>query len=378
MTDMIYGDAFFKMHEESSRASARAAIPHVLEFVPAASVVDVGCGVGTWLAEFRAAGIDEFLGIDGDYVRREKLLIPAEGFLSHDLSQPLRIGRRFDLAISLEVAEHLPAESADQFVASLTDLAPVVLFSAAIPHQGGDGHVNEQWPRYWWEKFAAHDYVIVDCLRRRLWDIPTISAWYAQNMLFFVERDRLRDYPRLAAAREQAGDEPPLALVHPRVFAMVHDHLLEKFWQSQRAAMRLGLKLRDINLAAFPEWSLGIQAMRDQLRSLFAALMAHPENHRIAVVIDMSGGFPQWTGNLLVEVAQEVFYVEGVQRPDAPSISAVGADFAQFKWDVLVGCLQGRVVLPQENPAVAAQRGAAQLPGFSLEMLAGKQSLAAS
>ena len=63
-----------------------------------------------------------------------------------DLAQPLQIDRRFDLALSLEVAEHLPPECGSEFVQTLTDLSSVILFSAAIPFQGGTDHLNEQWP----------------------------------------------------------------------------------------------------------------------------------------------------------------------------------------------------------------------------------------
>src|SRR5262245_17574896 len=135
MAKTVYDDAFVDIHERDSRRSAREVIPHVLEFVPAQSVIDVCCGVGIWLAEVPAAGVADFLGIDGDYVKRERLLIEPERFLSRDLARPLVLSRHFDLAFSLEVAEHLPAEAADTLVASLVALAPVVLLSAAIPHQ---------------------------------------------------------------------------------------------------------------------------------------------------------------------------------------------------------------------------------------------------
>src|SRR5438046_10610902 len=92
------------------------------------SVVDLGCGIGTWLAVFAEHNVGDYVGIDGDYVDRSQLLIPPERFLSGDLSEPVELNRRFDLAVSLEVAEHLPAASARVLVASLTGLPPVVLF----------------------------------------------------------------------------------------------------------------------------------------------------------------------------------------------------------------------------------------------------------
>jgi 2-polyprenyl-3-methyl-5-hydroxy-6-metoxy-1,4-benzoquinol methylase len=144
MAATLYDDAFFSSHDQGCRASARQAIPIVLEFTRPASIVDVGCGTGTWLAGFRAAGIADVVGVDGDYVDRDKLSIDRERFFARDLEQPLDLGRRFDMAMSLEVAEHLPDRAADTFIASLVRLAPLILFSAAIPQQGGTNHCNEQ------------------------------------------------------------------------------------------------------------------------------------------------------------------------------------------------------------------------------------------
>jgi len=199
-------------HTPHARRAAAAVVPAVLDLWPAASVVDVGCGDGAWLEAFGAAGVAELLGVDGAAVPPARLLIPPSSFLRASLADPLRLGRRFDLVLSLEVAEHLPASSAAQHVASLTDLAEAVLFSAAIPRQGGIGHRNERWPAYWWRMFNARGYAAVDLLRARFWDDERVAWWYAQNLLFYVRRDALGRSPRLAAA---ALDTPPAALVHP-------------------------------------------------------------------------------------------------------------------------------------------------------------------
>ena len=152
-----YTADFFADHRDGARRSARVVVPLVLELVRARSVVDVGCGDGTWLSVFREHGVEDVRGIDGDYVDRAELQIPRERFHPHDLTRPLELGHTFDLAVSLEVAEHLPPESADDFVTSLTRHAPIVLFSAAAPYQGGQNHVNEQWPAYWAARFASAD-----------------------------------------------------------------------------------------------------------------------------------------------------------------------------------------------------------------------------
>jgi 2-polyprenyl-3-methyl-5-hydroxy-6-metoxy-1,4-benzoquinol methylase len=111
-------------------------VPMVLDLTQPKSVVDIGCGIGTWLKVCREHGVEEILGVDGGHVDREQFLIPAECTLSADLSKPLHLEKTYDLVISLEVGEHLPAESAQTLVDTVTRLGPVVMFSAAIPFQG--------------------------------------------------------------------------------------------------------------------------------------------------------------------------------------------------------------------------------------------------
>lgn len=212
-----YTADFFAAHRDGARRSARVIVPLVLELVSPRSVIDIGCGDGTWLAAFREYGAEDVQGIDGDYVDRDRLQIPRERFRAHDLARLLELDRTFDLAVSLEVAEHLPAEAADDFVASLARLAPVVLFSAAVPYQGGTDHVNEQWPAYWAERFARHDFLPVDCLRRRVWANPDVEWWYAQNAFLYVARGRLESDSALAREYEAAGPVA-LPLVHPQRF----------------------------------------------------------------------------------------------------------------------------------------------------------------
>jgi SAM-dependent methyltransferase len=197
--------------------SAEAIVPLVLEFVPARSVVDIGCGEGSWLAVFRRHGVDEILGLDGDYVDREALQIPQDCFQACDLTRPLEIKREFDLAVALEVAEHLPPECAEIFVRGLTELAPAVLFSAAIPFQGGTGHLNEQWPDKWAGLFRERGYVPVDLVRKRVWQNDAVDFWYAQNTLLFVRSDFLERSNSLREELRQTNLDQ-LCLVHPKQY----------------------------------------------------------------------------------------------------------------------------------------------------------------
>jgi SAM-dependent methyltransferase len=215
MPTEFYTKAFFEEHRTGARQSAEIVVPLVLELVPARSVVDVGCGDGTWLAVFQKLGVPEILGIDGEYVDREFLQIPQESFQTRDLAKPFVTGRTFDLAMSLEVAEHLPADCAAMFVECLTRLAPIVLFSAAIPFQGGTSHINEQWQDKWAALFKKQEYFPVDCIRKRVWENAAVEWWYAQNTLLFVRGNVLEKNLALKAEFER-NSQNPLNLVHPR------------------------------------------------------------------------------------------------------------------------------------------------------------------
>ncbi len=172
-----------------NKQSAREVVPLVLDLLQPASVIDVGCGLGTWLAVFEELGVKDILGIDGSDTASEQLEIPKEKFIPADLTQPLQISRRFDLVVCLEVAEHLPGTAAEAFIGTLTSLGDTILFSAAIPGQGGQEHINEQWPEYWQEKFLKHNYKFYDLIRERIWGNDKVEWWYRQNTFLVSKKD---------------------------------------------------------------------------------------------------------------------------------------------------------------------------------------------
>lgn len=193
MAQPLYDQHFYAWQSGPSRRSAAAVIPLIREAVgPVRSVLDVGCGIGTWLAEWASSGVHDLMGVDGDYIDRSELLIPSERFRSADLTRPFDLGRTFDAVISLEVAEHLPESAAGMFVETLTRHAPVVVFSAAVPCQTGLGHVNEQWQSYWAAKFAKAGYDAFDVIRWRVWDNAEISFWYRQNIVIYAAAGHLK------------------------------------------------------------------------------------------------------------------------------------------------------------------------------------------
>lgn len=208
-----YQEGFYKALDETAGPSARIILPMLLQHFRFASAVDIGCGDGGWLAALQQCGVSDIQGIDGPWHSGQSLKILSGNFQRAHLDQPLNLGRQFDLAISLEVAEHLHQERASDFVAELTGLAPVVLFSAAIPGQGGLNHFNERWPAYWAELFARHGYVAIDLFRAAIWNNPQVAWWYKQNILLYVARDRLGAVPALHAFIREPAEILPL--IHP-------------------------------------------------------------------------------------------------------------------------------------------------------------------
>jgi len=216
--DALYQDLHhgqLSAQEEANRVSADFLLDRLFAHYRPASVLDVGCGIGTWLDVARAKGVKDILGIEGQWLDRNLARVPAAQIVDLDLEQPFDLARRFDLVITLEVAEHLSARAAAGFVAALVRHADVVLFSAAIPFQGGHHHVNEQFLDYWQRLFQAHGYVAVDFLRPLIWDNPSILWWLRQNIVVLAKEALTKGNGPFAGV----GSGGPLSIVHPDIYA---------------------------------------------------------------------------------------------------------------------------------------------------------------
>jgi SAM-dependent methyltransferase len=182
-------------------------------FTPA-SVIDVGCGEGAWLAAAERLGSTRLTGLDGDWVDRTALRSARIDFRPTDLSGAIAIGARHDLCISVEVAEHLPASHAEAFVEALCKASDVVLFSAAVPQQGGTEHVNEERASRWAARFDARGYTCFDLVRGAVWSDPRVAWWYRQNAFVYVRRGS----PPFVAFASAPLPPTPRDLVHPDAF----------------------------------------------------------------------------------------------------------------------------------------------------------------
>lgn len=164
-------------------------VPIFIDLFHPTSVVDVGCGLGTFLRVFKENGVVDIFGLDGTWVNKSLLSnnISLDSFKEVDLEEEVQLNRRFDLAMCLEVAEHIQEEKADNLVSTLTNLSDTIIFSAAIPYQGGQNHVNEQWLTYWESLFNAHNYTLFDIIRPKIWDNSDVFFWYKQNVVVFAK-----------------------------------------------------------------------------------------------------------------------------------------------------------------------------------------------
>jgi Methyltransferase domain len=181
-----YDNTFFDWVDLTAIRSANGLVPLVMELAVLTSVVDVGCGSGAWLGVWSRQGVTRIRGLDGAHVDRDRLTIPADQFETVDLTTEWSLAGRYDLAQSLEVAEHLPAAAGRHLVAQLCRLADIVLFSAAQPGQGGEMHVNEQPLSYWAHLFFGHGFAAYDCIRPRLTAHRSIDPWYRYNTILYA------------------------------------------------------------------------------------------------------------------------------------------------------------------------------------------------
>ncbi|HTI96289.1 MAG TPA: class I SAM-dependent methyltransferase, partial [Rudaea sp.] len=196
MTQHHYNSQFMEYADRSSTYSARRISMLLRPLLQIRSVLDVGCAKGTWLNAWKEAGVEEIMGVDGGYVDPNTLVIARDCFVPTDLAERLELGHRFDLVQSLEVAEHIRADAADQFVANLVrHSAGIILFSAAPPGQGGEFHVNEQPYDYWREKFRRHGFEAYDYVRPLIAADTAVSFWYRYNTILYVHINRAPALP---------------------------------------------------------------------------------------------------------------------------------------------------------------------------------------
>lgn len=183
----VYDESFYGYIDSGALSSARVIVPDIINIFNPSSIIDIGCGTGAWLTAFMENGVKDVFGVDGDYNEFAPKIL-NDNFMSADLSKSFSIDRKFDLAITLEVAEHIPETSADIFVESVCSLSDNIVWSAAVPGQRGLNHVNEQFPSYWIPKFKSLGYNCDGEFRFKFWYNDNVETWYRQNVLLFSKK----------------------------------------------------------------------------------------------------------------------------------------------------------------------------------------------
>lgn len=201
---------------EGCKRSASIILPMIFDTLGTPrAMLDVGGGEGHWIEAARALGVHELWNADVE--SHEAVRWDAEALRPlpvRDVNGDARIIDRWPLALCLETAEHLTPTAGDHLVAELCRVADEIIWSAAIPGQGGDGHINEQWPDYWYERFEDNGFGLYDPgWRSDLWHRAEVEPWYAQNLLCAYRR------PLGSGPGDLPPHSPPRALVHPTTWA---------------------------------------------------------------------------------------------------------------------------------------------------------------
>ena len=185
--DAIYNDRYFTVEEAWTEPTAGAVVDVIVKEFRPASVADVGCGTAVYLRHFKERGVS-IQGYEGSTAAIDRAQVPATSIQRCDLTKPLQVDRQYDLALCFEVAEHLPDAAADTLVGSMVSLAPVILFSAAQPGQGGVDHINEQPGSYWIAKYEAagcrYDEPGTEKLRAAM-TAADVAWWLKTNLMVF-------------------------------------------------------------------------------------------------------------------------------------------------------------------------------------------------
>lgn len=245
-----YDALFYRYQREGSLRSARVVLPLVVKACAINSVLDIGCGAGAWLSVAHSLGLQDIAGVDGNYVDRSLLLIDATKFTPCDISKPFDAGRSFDLVQCLEVAEHVPTESARTLVSNIVRHGRLVMFSAAVPGQGGENHINEQPYDYWRNLFALHGYRLFDFVRSRVAKNREVEPWYRYNLMLFAHDSVIHHLPEEVASTRvldhaRIQDQSPLIYqMRKAILRRLPNTFVSRLavWKHQRnvRALRLG------------------------------------------------------------------------------------------------------------------------------------------
>ena len=185
--EVMFNKSFFDKNLKWNVPIAKKLVELIMRFFTPQSVVDVGCGNAEFLAEFKKENI-LIKGYEGSRHALENSLVDRKFIEQFDLRNKIISQRRYDLALCLEVAEHIDKKFSRILVDSLTVLADTIIFTAAPPGQGGHFHINEQPKEFWIEKFQAKGFTYEVQISQKIRDEArknNILSWYSDNFMVF-------------------------------------------------------------------------------------------------------------------------------------------------------------------------------------------------
>lgn len=205
-----YNSQYYKKHLSGSYLSAKEILKYLINNLPISSIIDFGCGAGTWCLAAKELGIKIITGIDLHSYDSSYMLLPQNSYLKYDLRHALNLNQKYDLVISVEVAEHIDNSYSNIFIENLCRHGDLILFSAAMPFQGGTEHINEQPCSYWMNIFKIHNYLPLDCIRPHFWNTPEVEIWYKNNCILYIKKEIYHRIIEMIAL-----DSFPIDIVHP-------------------------------------------------------------------------------------------------------------------------------------------------------------------
>lgn len=232
---MSYAETFFTDLNFQSDKSARILAKFILKEFSPKTLIDFGCGNGELCFELQQKlGRDNVTGIDTqnalDFGKNNKDI----NFIAFDLTSKFEIQEKLDIAVCLEVAEHLDSKYAKMMIGNLVNASNLVIFSAAIPGQGGHQHLNEQEPMYWAKLFWENGFVLKQDPRRKLRKKFRLAPWYKQNILIFGKAEDGEEFVK------------PRTIYHPLIFASKRNQLQRVYCALYELIQKIEYKVKNV------------------------------------------------------------------------------------------------------------------------------------
>ena len=207
--------------------SAKIILPMIFKYYKPDSMIDIGCGIGTWLSAALELGIENLQGIDCNEISEDFLLVPRKYISIDDLeTHKNKDNKKYDIAVSVEVAEHLNNSASEHFIKMLTSYSKVIIFSAGIPYQDGEHHINCQPPKFWYDIFSKYEYVCFD-FRDKLMNMwEEINPCYSQNLLLYVHKDLAHIFENIFNITNK-----PIFFYHPAYVDIIVNNLNNQLLQ---------------------------------------------------------------------------------------------------------------------------------------------------